>query len=220
MTLHVYALTEHPAALPPTPGIGGSGLRAIEIGDIDAVVSETGSGHAPASEEAVLQHARVVDELVSVNDSVLPGRFTNGFGDENALRDAIGGRAAKLRAALEHVRGNVEIGLRVIRGGGRELSPTSSGRDYLTGRLAEVQAAERAAEQIHGPLAAAARASTLNVLATSELLLSSAYLIPRAEVDAFRARVEQLDHDQPELTFVCTGPWPPYSFATVDAEGS
>jgi hypothetical protein len=218
--LHVYALTEHPAALPPRPGIGGAGLRAIEIGDIDAVVSETGSGHVPASEEAVLEHARVVDGLVSQNEAVLPGRFTNGFGDEDALRDVIGGRMAKLRAALEHVRGNVEIGLRVIRGGGRDLSPTSSGRDYLAGRLAEVRAAEHAAEQIHAPLAAAACAGTLNVLATPELLLSAAYLIPRAEVDAFRARVEQLDDAQPELTFVCTGPWPPYSFATVDTKGS
>jgi gas vesicle protein GvpL/GvpF len=221
VTLHVYALAEHPAALPPTPGIDGAELHVVEIGEIDAVVSETYSGHAPASEEAVLAHARVVDELVSANDAVLPGRFTNGFGDENALRDAIGKRTGKLRAALEHVRGNVEIGLRVIRVGGRGLSsPTSSGRDYLTGRLAEVRAAERAAERIHSPLAAGARAHTVNILATPEVLLSAAYLIPRAAVDAFRARVEQLDHDQPELTFVCTGPWPPYSFATVDTEGS
>jgi hypothetical protein len=88
------------------------------------------------------------------------------------------------------------------------------------GRLAEVQAAERAAKQIHTPLAAAAGANTLNVLATPELLLSAAYLIPRAEVEAFRARVQELDDEHPELTLVCTGPWPPYSFATVDADRS
>jgi gas vesicle protein GvpL/GvpF len=215
----VYAVTEHPAALPPTTGIDGAALRAIRIGDIDAVVSEAQSGDAAPSEQAVLAHARVVDDLVSGNDAVLPGRFSNGFGDENALRGAIGERTAKLRAALEHVRGNVEIGLRVIRPGRRDVSTSSSGRDYLSGRLADVQSAERAAEQIHTPLAAAARASTLNVLATPDLLLSAAYLIPRSEVDAFRARVQRLDDDQPELTFVCTGPWPPYSFATVDANG-
>jgi len=220
VTLHVYALTRHPATLPETPGIDGGELRAIEIGDIDAVVSPVPTDLELASEQAVLAHARVVDDLVSTNDAVLPGRFTAGFGDERAVRDAIGKRAAKLRGALEHVRGNVEIGLRVIAGERSEATPASSGREYLTGRLAEVQAGEHAAEQIHAPLAAAARASTLNVLATPELLLSAAYLIRRAEVDAFRSRIQRLDEQHPALTFVCTGPWPPYSFATVDTNGS
>jgi gas vesicle protein GvpL/GvpF len=220
VTLHVYALTEHPVALPQTAGIEGAALRAIEIDGIDAVVSESQAAVAAANEDAVLAHARVVDDLVSANDAVLPGRFTNGFGDEEALRAAIDARAAKLRAALERVRGKAEIGLRVFRDERPATAPASSGREYLMGRLAEVQAAERAAEQIHRPLAAAAGANTLNVLATPELLLSAAYLIPRAEIDAFRARVQELDDEHPELTLVCTGPWPPYSFATVDTDGS
>jgi hypothetical protein len=219
VTLHVYALTRHPGALPKTPGIDGAELRAVEIGDLDAVVSAAPPGSQGANEQAVLAHARVVDELLSTNDAVLPSRFANGFRDEAALRAAVAERAAKLQAALDQVRGNVEIGLRVITADRRDASPASSGRDYLTGRLAEVQAAERAAARIHTPLAAAARASTLNVAATAELLLSAAYLIPRSEVDVFRARVEQLDDAHPELTFVCTGPWPPYSFATLDASG-
>jgi hypothetical protein len=216
----VYALTEHPATLPPTTGIDGAALSAIEIDGIDAVVSESEAAATVTNEGAVLSHARVVDDLVSANASVLPGRFTSGFGDEAALRAEIAPRAAKLRGALERVRGKAEIGLRVIRPERSAASPASSGREYLTARLAEVQAAERAAEQIHTPLAAAAGANTLNVLATPELLLSAAYLIPRADVDAFRARVRELDHEHPELTLVCTGPWPPYSFATVDTDGS
>jgi gas vesicle protein GvpL/GvpF len=220
VTLHVYALTEHPAALPQTAGIAGAQLRAIEIGDIDAVVSEARTTSAVAGEEAVFAHARVVDDLLAANDAVLPSRFANGFGDEAALQAAIAERAARLRDALERVRGNVEIGLRVLAAARRETSDASSGRAYLTGRLAEVQAARHAAEQIHGPLATASRADTLNVLATPELLLSAAYLVPRSDVAAFRARVQRLDDEHPELTFVCTGPWPPYSFATVDANGS
>ena len=58
------------------------------------------------------------------------------------------------------------------------------------------------------------------MLATPELLLSAAYLIPRTNLDAFRARVQRLDDQHPALTFVCTGPWPPYSFATVDTDSS
>jgi hypothetical protein len=220
LTLHVYALAEHPVALPPTAGIGGGRLRAVPVDGVDAVVSDIGSVAPAADERTVLAHARVVDDLVSVNEAVLPGRFGGGFEDDGTLRDAIGPRLEKLRAALERVRGNVEIGLRVLTGEQRQVATASSGRDYLAGRLAEAQAAERAAKEIHQPLAASARADMLNVRATPELLLSAAYLIPRGDVDAFRTRVEALDRDHAELTFVCTGPWPPYSFATMDTDRS
>ena len=217
MTLHVYALTEHPATLPPTNGIDESPLETVQVDGFDVIISEVG---APATEAAILAHARVVDDVLAANDAVLPARFGRGVEDVFALSETIRGREDKLYEALEQVRGNVEIGLRVVAGGRPQPATTSSGRDYLTGRLAELQAAEHAAKEIHEPLAAEARAHTLNVLATPDLLLSAAYLIRRADVEAFRARVEALDAEHPELVFVCTGPWPPYSFATVEASPS
>lgn len=214
MTLHVYALTEHPARLPATNGIDDSRLESVQVDGFDVIVSDV----APvANEPALLAHARVVDEVLAANDAVLPVRFGGGVGDVAALSETIRGREGKLQEALEQVRGNVEIGLRVTRRAPPERADAVSGHAYLEGRLAEVQAAERVAREVHEPLAAAACADTLNVLATPDLLLSAAYLIPRAGVDAFRARVAALDAEHPELTFVCTGPWPPYSFATVEA---
>ena len=58
-----------------------------------------------------------------------------------------------------------------------------------------------------------ARAATRTVGATPRLLLSGAYLVEPGELDAFRHRVGELEAEHAELTFVCTGPWPPYSFA-------
>jgi hypothetical protein len=43
--------------------------------------------------------------------------------------------------------------------------------------------------------------------------LNAAYLVARADVAAFREAVARLEH-APGVTVVCTGPWPPYSFAT------
>jgi hypothetical protein len=39
-------------------------------------------------------------------------------------------------------------------------------------------------------------------------------------VPAFRDEIERLQRGHPELTIVCTGPWPPYSFAAVPAEAA
>ena len=56
--------------------------------------------------------------------------------------------------------------------------------------------------------------------ATERLLLSAAYLVPEDGVAAFRDLVERLQKAHPELGIVCTGPWPPYSFATAEGGSS
>jgi Gas vesicle synthesis protein GvpL/GvpF len=98
-------------------------------------------------------------------------------------------------------------------------SAAASGRDYLAGRAAQVREAERSAQDIHDPLARAATAATSNVLATPQLLLSAAYLVPRAELRRFLELVDAETARHPELSFACTGPWPPYSFAILDVTG-
>jgi hypothetical protein len=44
-------------------------------------------------------------------------------------------------------------------------------------------------------------------------LLRAAYLVDRDAVGGFTARVDALQREHPELAVLCTGPWPPYSFA-------
>ena len=53
----------------------------------------------------------------------------------------------------------------------------------------------------------------MNAPAGERLLLSAAYLVPRDGVDDFRGEVVKLERAHPDLALVCTGPWPPYSFA-------
>ena len=42
----------------------------------------------------------------------------------------------------------------------------------------------------------------------------ASYLVATRNVPAFRKAVDALEEAHPELTIVCTGPWPPYSFGT------
>jgi hypothetical protein len=44
-------------------------------------------------------------------------------------------------------------------------------------------------------------------------LLRAAYLVDRDAVDRFVALVRRLEESHAHLNMVCTGPWPPYSFA-------
>jgi hypothetical protein len=83
-------------------------------------------------------------------------------------------------------------------------------------RLESVRASERLAAELHESLARRARDSTCSVVATPQLVLSAAYLLPRSEVEAFVDAVRAQEAARHGLTFLCTGPWPPYSFAMVE----
>ncbi len=97
---------------------------------------------------------------------------------------------------------------------------TTSGRAYMQARLederrrrATAERAERLATELHDALAPLARDSTRRVLPSADVLLSSAYLVPRGDADAFAARARELSASHPDLRLLCTGPWPPYHFA-------
>jgi hypothetical protein len=214
--LHLYALTGAPALVPPTPGFDGAALEVVRVGELDAVVSPAEGESVPQTEAAILLHAGVVDDLAALNDAVLPARFGRAYRDRDALREAVGAHAPALVEALDRVRGCVELGLRVAATETAAAPAVATGSDYMRARLGEQRRTAGLAEAVHAPLAALARASTRSVGVTPRLLLSGSYLVERGEVDAVRAAVERLGRDHPELTLVLTGPWPPYSFATMD----
>ena len=214
--LYLYALTDHPAVVPETRGIDETPIAVERIDGIQAVVGLVDGERVDPAQKAILAHARVVDEVAAVNAAVLPARFGRGYADTDALRRAVGERAADLREALGRVRGCVELGLRVLAQPVSAESAGSTGRDYMLGRLAEQRRAEGVADELHGPLAALARDATSSVGTTPQLLLSASYLVDRGELDAFHQAVAQLERAHAGLTLACTGPWPPYSFATAE----
>jgi hypothetical protein len=207
--IYLYAIAEELDSLPDVRGVGGTPLARRSVEGLDLVVSEHDGTEIDASEEAVLAHGRVVEGLVARSAALLPARFGRGFRDEDALREAIEGRAASLREALAQVRGCVELGVRVVAPEPTAAPAAESGRAYMEALQARAEEARR----LHEPLAALARAATRTVGATPRLLLSGAYLVEPGELEAFRRRVVELEAAHPELTFVTTGPWPPYSFA-------
>jgi hypothetical protein len=217
--LHLYALVSRPAVVPDAVGIADAPLRAVDVGEgIDAVVSETQGGTAP-TEDAIVAHAHVVDAVAASNDAVLPARFTSDVTGQDELRRQLLDRHDQALEALERVGGCVELGVRVLPSAPSEPAQATSGSAYMRRRLDEVTRAQQLAHTLHESLAATARASTCSVLARRDLVLTGAYLVPREELERFQAALHQAERDLDGVRLVATGPWPPYSFALLEAEG-
>jgi hypothetical protein len=216
--IHLYGVVEELEGLPPVVGVDAGRLERRRIEGLELIVSRTVEG-GDVTQEAILSHAHVVEELMGRSDAVLPARFGSAFSDEQELADAVRTKAPALVRGLNLVRGCFEFGLRVLGPDGAAESAAGelSGRDYMRNRLAEEKTRRGLAEELHEPLARLSRASTRFGDASSELL-RSAYLVPRPDVAVFGEHVRRLEAAHPDLTIVCTGPWPPYTFA-ADGEG-
>jgi Gas vesicle synthesis protein GvpL/GvpF len=226
--LYVYALTDAPQRpLPDCRGHRGARLRVLTHDGVGAVCTRHGHIEPRPDEAALWRHERVTEALMA-DRAVLPVRFGTTVADEQALAAMLAERHAEFRAALDRVRGRVEIGVRALwtpPGPGPEpgqapgeAAEQGPGRAYLRARLDERTRAERLADALHGALAPRAAAARRRVLVTPRMLLSAAYLIERDDVEDFLAAVDAVAAEHPEVDLLCTGPWPAHSFAAAAGE--
>ncbi len=185
-------------------------LRAVRSGALSAICAPAVERELTA--DALWRHEELLERLMEERD-LLPVRFGTLVPDEHAAAEAVAARGTELAAALERVRGAVELALRAEprEPEGDLPGMTATGREYVRAKVGRAQAAQR----LHEPLAAIARDS---VVQPGRELLRAAYLVDRDAVATFVAAVRGLQAANPGFALLCTGPWPPYSFADAGIE--
>jgi hypothetical protein len=223
--LYLYAIIERanmPA--PPPLGLEGAPVFAVERRKSAAVVSQFSALAATPNEVNLWRHEAVVEALMAER-AVLPVRFGALLADKAAVRSVLDTHYAEFMHNLPRVRGRVEVGLRVLwqedvppMDTGHHLG-AGSGRAYLLARLQDEhrvrgyhQQAKTLAQTLDAELVSLAAASSRRILTTPRLLLCAAYLVERQQLSVFQQHVADLTVAYPQLHFLCTGPWPPYSF--------
>lgn len=239
---YVYGVVPADASFnPAAEGVASTRVEVVTEGGLAAIVGRVDLDEF--GEEALrrnLEDRAWLEQTVSAHDGVLSGavgmtplvplRFGTVFRDETRVRELLGAREAEFTAALERLRGCVELGVKVFlldEERSEEAKPTS-GRDYLLqkqrARDATSAALSKALDRVrdlHEYLASIADGARANSPQPPELsgrrepmLLNAAYLVRTEEQPEFVAAAE--DHDDPGLEIVVTGPWPAYNF--VEAE--
>jgi hypothetical protein len=222
MSLLLYGIVETDDEGPFGTGLDGAPLRDVVEEPLLAVVGEH-AGAAPEPTAATLTaYERIVRRLMD-RGAILPARFGSVLDDEPEVRALLRRRREDLVARLRRVRGAVEISLRASWREDTHPQPdgslpqsdgggTQPGTAYLRERLELRQSARRVAGELDSlkPLALSSRRT---LAPRPDVPLLDAYLVDRERVDEFVALVEQIDVDLDDVDLVCTGPWPPYSFA-------
>ena len=146
-----------------------------------------------------------------------------------------------LTTALDRVEGRSEWSVKLVAPPRESSSGTASadatrepgaGAAYLKRRKAETEQRARAeeealarADEVYERLSKVAVAGRrlspqdprLSGL-TGTMTLNAAFLVEDDDADAFRSVVDEITAGAPEGSVLVAGPWPPYSFATLDQQ--
>ncbi len=213
MNLYLYAIVDRLPARwrPPTAGIGGASVIPRRVDGVVVLGSLIDS--VPAATPRALALHRDVVATVAEAMATLPFRYGTTIPALD-LTDWLAARARLVSAALASVRGCVEMTVKLLRldgaatrgGAGGDLGrnvarPPARDEDELRS-LAEVLAERaRAPQWRYQPSGRAG-----NVAA------SAAFLVPRADVSGFLARIAPVASHATGIAVVPTGPGVPYSF--------
>lgn len=168
-----------------------------------------------------------------------PLRLATVFLTEDSLRAQLAEWHDQAQRALDRIEGRTEWSVKAIaEPAGRDVpaAPTSesgvgAGRAYLLQRRAATQQRERAAqddaaiaEELHAVLESMAAASRRLPPQDKRLsdysgvmILNGTYLVDSGRIEEFISTVTQLGERHSHVRLEMGGPWPPYSFASLDA---
>jgi hypothetical protein len=230
------------------PGIGGRGdrVRTIAFGDLVAVVSDVVGLRFELSRENLLDHQRVLEEVLSRSD-VLPFSFCTVAGSDEEVRDQLlrGGYDA-LQEQLAYVRGCVELEVKVFWEPERLFTEIAEeneevralrdmvaflpedaayGEKITLGQLTEAEIELKSNWEADGVLDVLSQYAVEVLLSpnlSDTMLLNAGFLVERsreAEFDAAVAAIAEAQAGRLVLHYV--GPLPPYSFVNLafQAEG-
>jgi Gas vesicle synthesis protein GvpL/GvpF len=183
-------------------------------------------------------HDAVVGELAAFGP-VVPFRLATVYLDDDRVRLVLDRLRHDFERALAHVTGRTEWGVKAFlepaatepepaaQSGGRTAG---TGADYLRRRRSRLEMRERRdrvaaerIERIHAVLAGLAADARRHrphgpQLSGEEhpMILNAAYLVDNGGTREFTRTVAELDSEQDAVRLQLTGPWPPYSFSTLE----
>jgi hypothetical protein len=234
-----------PNALGDLTGISGARVRTLDRDGIGCVVStvsldEFGEQELAANlnelpwlERVAREHDTVVRAAAQLTTTA-PLRMATVCRDDAAALAKLDELGSRATAVLDRLDGRVEWGVKAYATARQAPVPVAasatSGADYLRRRKQEsverqaaVAAATAQAESVYTALAGDSVAGRRHRVQDRQLtgvdepmLLNAAFLVEHGEAQRFTNALDALAERYAAIRLERTGPWPPYSFASLD----
>ncbi len=191
-------------------------------------MSEFEGDSVSVTRENVLNHDKVVRSLLNVT-TPLPFRFGSVVTTQQ-ITGYVNTHQATLKSSLARVRGCFEMGVKIISNtdqtdSGLKSDVTGPGAAFLYRKQREILGGEQRTEEarqvagwLHEQVRQLVRQEEVSLCPTEKLIVAAAHLVDRQNVAKYRDRLAEARKTRPELHFLVSGPWPPYTFSNIELE--
>ncbi|MGO9518509.1 MAG: GvpL/GvpF family gas vesicle protein [Candidatus Korobacteraceae bacterium] len=233
MAWYAYCITEQQGLLNGTRarrlfaienlrGVNGAAVFGCPSGEFAVIVSEY-SGAQSLTQQAIVDHARVVSECFRTL-TVLPFRFGTIFDSDEALRRSVKANRKAFLESVARLRGKAEMHFKlVVKDGTLEEAiadmPDGVGGEYLrklrerASRVRERQTKARALSmQVHKLFSPLEEDVICKRTDTGGMLIDFAHLIDSTSIAKYQNRYSAATRHFKDCQISITGPWPPYHF--------
>ncbi|HEX9496325.1 MAG TPA: GvpL/GvpF family gas vesicle protein, partial [Candidatus Limnocylindria bacterium] len=224
-------------------GIGGRAdeVFTVHYRDLAAVVSRAPLIVYDPTRENALTHEHVQEVVMNEHGfTPVPMSFGTLFKTENDTVEFLKDTYDALRDVLQKMKDKLEFGLKVnwdresvlreieeqneeIRRLKAEIETNTQSSTYFArmqlGRLVEQALADKSesyVRAIYDHLRDAAIASRSNKVIGDKMIMNAAFLVEREKTKAFDDQISEIAKKfENKLSFLYTGPWPPYNFVNI-----
>jgi hypothetical protein len=235
MKLYAYCITRTTTQTSSAAtGMFDRKTYAITAGELSALVSDVAEEAVVINKQSVLTHQKVVASVLD-ETTPLPFRFGT-IVSEAELTSYLASRRQALLEKLALVDGCVEMSIKIIwqksalenetKSDFAEGAPGNSvGTEFLRKKSAELAGNQRLIEQANNIaawlercLGSGVRDIRMSVSPSRRLVVAADCLVPRVGLDSYQSAVDAARSQRPDLHFLTSGPWAPYSFVNIDLE--
>jgi hypothetical protein len=232
MKLYVYCVTDQKPPFPLTlVGLADKEVEFLSFKGLFVVTSKFDGDVVTVNRENVLRHDAVIREVFS-QVTVLPFRFGTLL-TEAKLESYLGSKYHVLLERISTLRNSIEMSVKIIwknppeKESAQERSNLEQGQGtaFLQSKREKLLVDEKLDREAHSvsewvksQLAGLVQTEQVSIQPKQKLVLSASYLVDRGNEAHFREILNKLRSERPELHFLISGPWPPYTFANIELE--
>jgi len=181
-------------------GMNGAEVYTILHRNIASVVSNTPIKEFELTEENVMRHQAVLRRIMEEHTAV-PVEFGAVIHDVKILKRLIRRSYNTMRECLKLVDNRVELGVKAL----LKSDITTFDKKNLKFSLKTIlESLKKEAEQ-----------SISGELFSDRLLLNESFLVKKDNINAFSEEVAKIAENYPNIRFLYSGPWAPYSFICI-----
>jgi hypothetical protein len=230
--LYAYCVVdEHVQVVELPTGLDGAEIKAIQNNGLVALVSEFAGDAASITRENVMSHDALVGRVL-LEVTPLPFRFGTLASHEQII-SFLNSREKALKVKLEEVRNSVEMSVKVIWTPLKTDTASfdvadetdSPGAAFLKAKRREilgdealVDAAKQLSLWLHDKTSQFVSAEDVAIRPSQKLVVAASHLVERSRIEDYQQAVKQAVDERPDLHFLVSGPWAPYSFVNINLE--